>query len=463
MYDYDHSASDTIVAVSTPRGFSGIGVVRMSGPGVLPVLKQIFHARTGRTPTENRRAVYGVVRDPKDGTVLDDGIALYMRGPSTYTGEDIGELSLHGSPQILDAVVRVIVGLGARPAGRGEFTRRAFLAGKLDLVQAEAVIDLIESPTPSAAREARARMDKRLSDRIQAVSNALKDLLSQVEAYIDFDDEDDMSVPRFEESLDSVLGQMQQLIDSGSAGRVLREGLRVVIAGKPNVGKSTLFNALADDDRVIVTPYPGTTRDVVEETVLIDGHRVTLTDTAGIRDCPEPIEAEGIRRARMKMEEADVVIAVLDASGEPDADDRQVLDATKSLTRLPVMSKVDLGRIPGHDDIIGGGETVLYVSGKTGEGLGDLRDALRSLAARASEANVSAKDGCLSRRATLLMETATDPVKRLAAEFARGVPPLPDVISYELRESLRALEEITGERVDEGILERIFERFCVGK
>jgi tRNA modification GTPase len=462
MIDERCQDAETIVAISTPPGYSGIGVIRMSGPGSLAILAKVFHPVGHTSDFPNRTAVYGTVCDPEHGTVLDDGIALIMRGPASYTGEDVVEISLHGSPVVLDMVVRTLVKLGARPAARGEFTRRAFLAGKLDLVQAEAVIDLIEANNPAAAGEARVRLDATVSQEIRAVSDAIKDVVAELEAHIDFDEDDLEPAPQPVSALSQVLIRMEKLLQAAQVGRMRRQGIETVIAGKPNVGKSTLFNALIRTDRMIVTPYPGTTRDPVEDRLLLDGMSFVLSDTAGIREDSEPIEEEGIRRSRNRIDQADLVLWVLDGTSGPDKEDIAVGQACFNKPTIIVLNKVDLGLMADLADSRLGPQSVprVALSAKTGEGL----ESLELLLCRMGrEFGVTADRGALGRRGQLLVDAAQPPLKDIVDRLGAGEAITPEIMSLELRRVLSLLEEITGESVDDGVLDRIFERFCVGK
>ena len=456
---------DTIVALSTPPGRSGIGVIRMSGPDSLSILAKIFNPSKSGANFPDRSAVYGTVVDSGQSKAIDDGIAVVMRGPASYTGEDVVELSLHGSPTVLDLVIRLLCRHGARPATRGEFTRRAFLNSKLDLVQAEAVIDLIDSATPAAAEEALARLDSSLSREIRGLSSAIKDVIAEIEAYIDFDEEDEHVPPKSEPALREVLRRMEVLQETAGAGRIRREGMATVIVGRPNVGKSTLFNALLDADRVIVTPFPGTTRDPVDAQLALGGSRFVLWDTAGIRPDPEPVEEEGIRRTLRRIDRADLVLVVLDGSSPLDADDSEVLDACVGKNTVVVLNKTDLGMVVNTEDAGLGPVAIsrVTVSGKTGEGMERLRQIISGLGEEMAGAGTLRSRGSLTRRGVVLMEAAANPIRGLLRQVDNGERPGPEIVSLELRRSLAPLEELTGERVDEGILERIFERFCVGK
>lgn len=455
----------TIAARSTPAGYSGIGVIRISGPDAIPVLKKIFRTPQGPSDFPDRHAVYGYLRDPETGEVIDDGLALVMRAPSSYTGEDVVELGLHGSPVILDAVILIIVRLGARLADRGEFTRRAFLNGRMDLVQAEAVIDVIEAVSLSAVKEARSRLESGLSDEIRELASGIKDIIVELEAYIDFDDDEEGPVPAPEARVREALEKMETLIAGAQSGRIRREGIRVVIAGRPNVGKSTLFNALLRSERMIVTPHPGTTRDPVDELLLLAGTPFVLSDTAGIRDEPEPVEEEGIRRTVQRIDEADLVIAVLDGSEEPCRQDEEVMKACSAKPTVVVLNKSDLGLVQALDNprLWLEARPRLPLSAKTGHGLQNLEQVVLRLGLEIMNRSTALSPAALNRRGLMLVEAAALPLKDLIRRWAAREPTGPEIVSLELRRALENLEEITGERADEGVLDRIFERFCVGK
>jgi tRNA modification GTPase len=388
-----------------------------------------------------------------------------MRGPASYTGEDVVELSLHGSPIVLGLVERLLISLGARAAGRGEFTRRAFLAGRLDLLQAEAVIDLIEAAGPVAAEEARGRLDRSLSSEICRISCELKDVLSVVEAHIDFDEDDLDPLPNPWPPLTAIVESMNALIRQSEHGRLRREGLRTVIVGKPNVGKSTLFNALLKSDRAIVTPHPGTTRDSLDERLLIGGEVFVLCDTAGVRKNPDPVEAEGIRRTKDRMRRADIIVAVIDGSSNLDQEDVAVLTECGDTPGVVVLNKTDLGRVidPASDELGPAQRPRVCMSAKAGTGRAELEQILSRVAQGLHENLERNIPSTLTPRGVILMESAKTPILSILEQFGRGYRIDPEIVSLELRRGLEPLEEITGERVDDGILDRIFERFCVGK
>ncbi|MEW6532095.1 MAG: tRNA uridine-5-carboxymethylaminomethyl(34) synthesis GTPase MnmE [Thermodesulfobacteriota bacterium] len=465
MNQPEQTRSDTIAALSTPRGYSGVGVIRMSGPHARTILARVFRPALAHDSFPDRRAVYGRVVDPEQDRVLDDGVAVFMPGPFTYTGEDVVELSLHGSPVVLDMVLETLLKQGARLAQRGEFTRRAFLAGKLDLVQAEAVIDLIEASSAAGAAEARARLDRTLSREIRTISDSIKDLLSEVEASIDFDEEDEDTLPDPEAALRHIAEMIQSLRKSAQVARIQRQGINTVIVGKPNVGKSTLFNALLKTDRTIVTPHPGTTRDLVDESLRVGSACFVLCDTAGIRRDPDLVEAEGIHRTRARIRDADLALAMLDGSAALDPEDDEVLAACVGKETLIVVNKTDLGLKIDPEEVRTSALVAgrFSISAKTGQGIDKLTEMLRQIGEDKTRVPVGSHNAGLSQRSLLLVNAAWEPINGLLRGLEAGEKIGLEIVSLELRRSLESLQEITGERVDEGVLDRIFERFCVGK
>jgi tRNA modification GTPase len=350
-------------------------------------------------------------------------------------------------------------------AKRGEFTQRAFLSGRLDLLQAEGVIDLIESKSRAGLKGARAALDRKVSSRTRQISNELKDLLADIEACIDFDEDDERPFPEILEPLKSIAGNMEDMIRASEIARPRREGVKTVIVGKPNVGKSTLFNGFLNEDRAIVTPLPGATRDTIDEYLNVGDKAVLLTDTAGVRIDPEPIEAEGIARTLKKIQEADIVLLILDATAPLDQEDERLLELTMEKPGLVVLNKIDKCETAPPSGSIErvSSKVVVGISALTGAGMDHLHQALDDLASRLLSGHDDPEDAALNQRAAMLMESSLGYVREPLEKMEEGRWMAPELVAFSLNRALECLEEITGERVEEGILERIFERFCVGK
>jgi tRNA modification GTPase len=459
------STSDTIVAIATPPGRGGIGVVRLSGRDAHNIARGLI---TRTTPLLPRHATFSVLRlrhSPASAPVgagaggIDQVVATYFPAPHSYTGDDVIELSAHGSPVVLDAIVAAAVADGARLAEPGEFTLRAFLNQRIDLPQAEAVADLIDAATPLQARAAFDQLQGTLTQTIGEIDAALFDLSARLEASIDFPDEGYHFIDpgALTAAIDDLMRRTTRLLAEGARGRLLREGLHVVIIGKPNVGKSSLFNALAGTARAIVTDIPGTTRDLITELVALEGLRVTLVDTAGLRAATDAIEIEGVARSRGAYAVADLVIVVLDRSRPLEIDDDDALLQTVDTKRLIVVNKSD-AEAAWSDREIGG---AVLVSATTGTGLDDLRRRIATaldvdlLADRPSITNV--RHIALVGRAHAALGRA-----REAASAEGGALPEEFVLA-DLQEARAAFEEVIGRRTSEDVLAHIFSRFCVGK
>lgn len=442
--------TDTIAAIATAPGAGGVGIVRVSGPDAARIGAQICTRRL-----RPRHAQYVVFHDD-DGTIIDDGIALSFPAPRSYTGEDVVELQAHGSPVLLGMLLRRCLALGARMARPGEFTERAFHNGQLDLAQAEAVADLIAAGCEAAARAARRSLDGVFSERVEELQTALSALRVHVEAAIDFSEEEldflaDASLMR---RLDDVCAIHTALLADAARGQRLRDGLHVVIAGLPNAGKSSLLNALAGSERAIVTPVPGTTRDLLREVVRIDGIELTLVDTAGLHDATDAIEREGIRRARDELTSADLVLAVVDGTDPAPARARLHDELAAAPQVLWLYNKADWVPEP-HPPLADG----LWICARDGSGLPALRERLQAAAgldAPGGQGGFSARTRHLDalRRTGLHLEAATD---RLRVEKAG------ELAAEELRLAQLALGEITGGVDSEALLGEIFAGFCIGK
>jgi tRNA modification GTPase len=447
----DRAGRDTIAAVATPAGTGGVGVVRISGPRAPAIAESVL-----RSLPPPRLAVYRPFLGA-NGAAIDAGLALYFPAPASFTGDDVLELQGHGGPVVLDLLLARTLELGARLARPGEFTERAFLSGKLDLAQAEAVADLIDAGSAAAARSAMRTLRGEFSRRVGAIADELTRLRIAVEAAIDFPDEetDLLADGDLLRNIDAVGGDLSGLIAAAGQGRLLRDGARVVIAGPPNAGKSSLLNALAGHDAAIVTAIPGTTRDLLREHIQIDGLPLHVVDTAGIHDTADLVEQEGIRRARGELERADCILWLHDDTlplGDEAAAARRLAPAVPLIL---VRNKIDLsGRSPGLADRDGWVEVCL--SATTFAGLELLRAQLKALVGYAGEGDFTARRRHLDalQRAEALLDTA-----RAALAGSRGA----ELVAEDLRLAHRALGEITGEVTSDDLLGRIFASFCIGK
>lgn len=446
------SDEDTIVAPATPPGRSGIAIVRVSGPWAFKLACTV----AGTLPAP-RQAVLCAIRGPAK-EILDRGLVLAFPGPASYTGEDTVEFHLHGSPVISELLLRYLVSLGAREAGPGEFTRRAFLNGRIDLAQAEAVADLIESGSAEAARAAMRSLEGEFSRQVEAVSESLVRVRVRLEAGMDFPEEgvDDYSDPALSEALVGLRTRLDALRESAARGRVLRDGLTLVIAGAPNAGKSSLLNRLAGYEAAIVTEEAGTTRDLVREDIVLDGMPVRVVDTAGLRAASNRIEAEGIRRARQAMAQADLVLLLHDATTARAPHAAQALP--EGIPVLRVLNKIDLVGLPPGRGRNSAGREEVRISALTGAGLEELRARLKAHVGYSGEAG----GACSARRRHLdALERAARHLGTAHDQLAAGHAP--ELAAEDLRQAHQALGEITGHTSNEELLGRIFSEFCIGK
>jgi len=445
------SSDDTIVAIATPHGHGGIGVVRLSGPEALPIGVALSRHRL-----EPRHATFATLQI--HGAPVDQAVFTFFAGPHSYTGQDVVEISAHGSPVLLQAIVKAALDAGARLAEPGEFTLRAYLGGRVDLVQAEAVRDLVNAVTPAQARAAFDQLEGTLTGRIREIDRQLFELTARLEASLDFPDEGYHYIESGEvaSAIGTIVADMDALLASASRGRLIREGAHVAITGKPNVGKSSLFNQLAGAGRAIVTDMPGTTRDLVSERVDIGGVPITLVDTAGLRaQTADPIEAEGIARARAARDTAAAVIVVLDRSRPLNQDDKALLAEARA-PRVVVANKIDLPRGP-WDEVAANG--AIEVSAKTGEGIDMVRTTLVGALGGAEVLRdvplvTNIRHGELLERARASLAQARDAAEQATPE---------EFVLADLVEARTALEEITGLRTPDDVLRAIFETFCIGK
>ena len=452
--------SQVIAAVSTGHSVSAIGIIRLTGDNCAEVAEKVFTLNNGKRLSQapDRKLVLGSLRD-RQGRTIDSCCAIYSRGPHSYTGEDTVEFHCHGSPAVLAAGLEALYEAGARPAQRGEFTKRAFLNGKLDLVQAEAVIDLIEADTADAAANAAGQVGGKLSKQLNPIYNTLVDLCSHFHAVLDYPDEDieDFGLPQYESTLGSCRNVLERLLATFGQGKILRQGVSAAIVGKPNVGKSSLLNALAGFDRAIVTEVAGTTRDTIEESVMVGATRLRLIDTAGIHDTSDKIEAMGVERSREAAKNADLVIFVCDGSQELTQEDEEIIDLCQEHPNaIALINKSDVAQRVDPSDL-----PFLYVirtSTANGTGLDQLADVVDTM----FEGDMPCDGSILTnarqfdavRRASVAMDAA---MKGLRMGLT------PDAVLTDVENAMAAMGEVTGATVREDITARIFERFCVGK
>lgn len=452
--------SSVIAAVSTGNQISAIGILRLTGDGCAQIAGKVFTLNNGIPLWEapNRKLMLGTLQDTH-GRVIDQCMAVYTRAPHTYTGEDTVEFHCHGSPAVLAEGLSALFTAGAVPAKRGEFTKRAFLNGQLELTQAEAVIDLIEAETADAAANAAGQVGGRLQRELSPIYQTLTDLCSHFHAVLDYPDEDieDFGLDSYAESLQGTAKALYALLQTYGQGRILKQGVTAAIVGKPNVGKSSLLNALAGYERVIVTEIAGTTRDTVEEAVMLGHTRLQLIDTAGIRQTADKIEAMGVERSKQAVENADLVLFVCDGSAPLTEEDKEVINVClEAENAIALINKSDLGTVVQPSDLPF--MQVIPICTKMGEGLDQLADAVDVMFA-----NKTPCDGSI-----LTNPRQYDAIRRayeamLAALQGLKLGQTPDAVLTDVEAAMEAMGEVTGNTVREDITARIFERFCVGK
>ena len=459
-----NSYQDTIAAIATALGPAGIGVVRISGPDALSVALKIVRVQP-EGPLKDRVATVADLRDPRDGSLFDEALVTYMAAPNSYTTEDVVEISCHGGVAAVRATLDAVIAAGARLAGPGEFTLRAFLNGRIDLAQAEAVADMVAAPTDLSLKAAREQLGGRLSCEVTAVRDRCLDLLARFEAEIDFTEDDVPAVDRREAAADiaSMISHVGRALAHSGRGRLLRTGVRLAIVGSPNVGKSSLLNALLRSDRAIVTDIPGTTRDTLEEQMDIRGVAFVVVDTAGIRGAADSIESEGIARTRRALGEADIALLVLDSARDLDESDRAVgrMVSEYGLPVLTVLNKTDLPQALSTDRATELIEApTVRTCALTDEGVDPLRIALLELI-DAGDIRSDELPMVTNQRHEEALRTAQDHLEGSAKAVGDELPA--DFIAIGLHGAVRVLGEITGEDASEDLLDSIFIRFCIGK
>ncbi|SDM06244.1 tRNA uridine-5-carboxymethylaminomethyl(34) synthesis GTPase MnmE [Halarsenatibacter silvermanii] len=456
---------ETIAAIATPAGSGGLGKVRISGSRALKIADSVFTSPSGKSLSEvaSHTIHYGFIRD-KEENKIDEVLALVLKSPRSFTSEDTVEFDCHGGMMPLNGVLEAVLQAGARMAEPGEFSRRAFLNGRIDLSQAEAIIDLINSQTEKSRELAMQQLQGNLSSRIKDLRDDMLELLSQLEATCDFPEDE---IPGFagdelDERIENMLSPLKKLIASSREGRIYREGLKTVIAGKPNVGKSSLLNTLLNEERAIVTEVPGTTRDVISEIVNLEGIPLRITDTAGIRTTDDQVEKIGVARSESSLRSADLVLFMLDVSQGLTEEDREIFAKIQEKPLIILVNKTDLPADLDREKIEKNfpGAPVLFISVEERRGLKELKETIVELIF--SDRVVGDHDYTVTRlRHRRALEKARESLEHMQQACKRGMPE--DMLSIDLRDALHELGKITGETVTEDMVEKIFSDFCVGK
>lgn len=453
--------SETIAAISTAQGEGGIGVIRISGEDALEVADKIFKNVNGKHITDMKGYTAAFGKVVCDGEAIDEAVALVFRAPHSYTGENVVELSCHGGIFITRRVLRAVLSAGASLAQAGEFTKRAFLNGKIDLTEAEAVMDIIGAKSKSAARAALCVKEGALRKKIDGVKNDLLSLAAHLSAWADYPEEDiaEVTDDMIFDVCEKAEKTLQKLLDSYDSGQAVKQGIDTVIAGRPNVGKSTLMNLLSGYEKSIVTDIPGTTRDIVEDTVLVGDVILRLSDTAGLRNTDDLVEKIGVDRAKKRLENCGLLLAVFDNSRELDDDDKELIRACVDVPSIAVINKTDLEQKLDVNYISSNINNIVYISAANGEGRDELTKAVEKIA---GTENFSPNEGILSNeRQRVAVENALASVRE--ADYALKSGMTFDAVTVSLEDAVSELLELTGEKTSDEVIDRVFHNFCVGK
>ncbi len=455
---------DTIAAVATAYGEGGIGIIRISGEEALPILQEIFEFHGDTDTFTSRRMTYGKIIDKEKNQIIDEVLAVYMKGPKTYTAEDVVEINCHGSMVSLRKTLALVLRKGARLAEPGEFTKRAFLNGRLDLSQAEAVIDMIRAKTDKSFDVAVSQLEGRLSLKVEEIRQKLLDLLVDITVNIDYPDEDieEMTYEKLEESIVETQDMIEKLLETSSTGRMIREGIKIAIVGKPNVGKSSLMNGLLKETRAIVTDIPGTTRDTIEEVLSIRNIPVYLVDTAGIRETSDKVEKMGIEKSKEAFNQADFILFLLDGSRPLEEEDLQIMELLKERKSLVLINKRDLGEAISIEEIAAKlpASQVIEASLLKGQGITEIEDAVEDLVYGGEIVQKESMMVNNVRHIELLQQAVKSLTDALHMSERREAL---DFIEVDVKNAYERLGEIIGETVSDDIINEVFARFCLGK
>lgn len=457
---------DTIAAIATPPGIGGVGIIRVSGKDSFAIVNTLFKS-AGTVPLgerPNRTIQYGTIVDPGSNKTIDEVLLLLMHGPHSYTAEDVVEIQCHGGIVPVRQILKLLVNQGVRMAEAGEFTKRAFMNGRIDLTQAEAIIDIIEAKTEDSLSLAVAQLDGTVSKFVSDVREQLIAMIAHLEVTIDYPEEDieDVTSQEVREQLEPILTHMDELLATANTGRLIRDGIMTVIVGRPNAGKSSLMNALLRENRAIVTDIPGTTRDSIEEFMTIEGISLRLIDTAGIRDTDDTVEALGVERARQYIDKADIVLCVIDASTPLTDEERHILGSVSGLNTIVLLNKSDMGLAISSESIASMGTftAIETISAKDGEGTAVLSKWVKELVYGGQVKQTN--DAMISNvRHISLMEQAKEQIEQAITSIDAGMPV--DFIATDLRSAWELLGDITGDSIRESMVDELFSRFCLGK
>lgn len=455
---------DTIAALSTPYGTGGLGVIRISGEKAFEIAERVFKSSGPVQNIPSHSVTYGKIIDPATETVIDEVLFLKMCKPNTFTREDVVEIDCHGGIVVIKRILELLFKYGARPAEAGEFTKRAFLNGRIDLSQAEAIIDLINSKTVESSKAAVSHLEGRLSEKLKCLRNSLVELLAHIEVTVDYPEHDieEITGEKVLESLKSIKEDLIKLSDTFERGKILREGINIVIAGKPNVGKSSLLNQLSGSTRAIVTDIPGTTRDIIEEYINIKGIPAKIIDTAGIRNTEDLVEKIGVNKAIKAIEDADLIIMVIAADTGILGEDADILENIKGRKNIILINKTDLVSLDRIDDIKNRlkDNIVLETSVVNDRGIDELEEKIAELFYKG---DISQNDEVLltNSRHKNLVDMAIDSGNQAIQSFEYGMPL--DMVTIDIKNCAEYIGQITGESIDDAVMHNIFSRFCIGK